>query len=82
MRRLWTRALDWAYDLGASPSWWVWDVAVAALAVALRAILPSPWSWLTAAPLFLLALLIFDGRARWQRDDRRLRRAAAPPTDT
>jgi hypothetical protein len=48
-------------------AWWAWLLGFILLSGA-GAKLPSPWPWVVAAAFLFCAFLIFDGHARWQRD--------------
>jgi hypothetical protein len=68
----WTRIVQGAYTMGSKPRWWLWYLPLAVVA-ALVQTLAVPWSWIVLAPVVIFGVLLFDGHARWQRDEVRRR---------
>ena len=69
----WKRLLAATYRMGSRRRWWAWNLALVLVAPTIQRLLPQPWNWIGTAPFLLFALLLFDGHARWQRDDVRQR---------
>lgn len=58
------------YELGSHPLWWLLFVVSAVVFATLTSVLESPWSWIAPIPVVLFAVLLYDGRNRWQQDQR------------
>ena len=69
----WKRLPTATYRIGSRPRWWAWNLPLALVVPTIQRSLPQPWNWIGTAPFLVFAFLLFDGRARWQRDDFRQR---------
>lgn len=66
------------YELAGHRYWWLLFVVSAVVFATERTVLSSPWSWIAPIPVILFAVLLYDGRSRWQQDQRLKQESGSP----